>query len=238
MLKTQGDVQTFLLAFARRSALKHPRMFNVRLPSVVVSSLLVVLILATARHARADQSLPKEFSGSSPLEWSVRMADSEISRRGDSLAWKEGGRARWDYTAGLFTRSLLKLDERVHEPAYVKFAERAIGSFISTNGGIQGYRADEYNLDNINPGKTVLALYLRTKEDRYKKNARLLHRQFHSQPRVSEGGFWHKQRYTNQMWLDGIYMASPFYAQYAQLFNEPADFDDVAKQILTIAAHT
>ena len=69
---------------------------------------LTLPLLLAASAVGDDQSLPKEFGGSSPLEWSVRMADSEISRRGDSLAWKEGGRARWDYTAGLFTLSLLK----------------------------------------------------------------------------------------------------------------------------------
>src|SRR5262245_12152274 len=103
------------------------------------SVFLVIPLMMAASTANADQSWPREFAGSSPLEWSLRLADSEISRRGDSLAWKEGGRARWDYTAGLFTLSLLKLDERVHEPAYVNFAQRAIGSFISTNGDIQGY---------------------------------------------------------------------------------------------------
>src|ERR1035437_4791515 len=49
-------------------------------------------------------------SGATPLQWSVRMADSEIARRGDSLVWKQGGTAKWDYTVGLFTLSLLKLD--------------------------------------------------------------------------------------------------------------------------------
>ena len=72
--------------------------------------------------------MPKEFNGSTPVEWSVRMADSEIARRDDSLAWKEGGRAKWDYTAGLFTLSLLKMNEHVATPAYVEFSTNAIGS--------------------------------------------------------------------------------------------------------------
>src|SRR5215218_1606689 len=40
------------------------------------------------------------------------------------------------------------------------------------------------------------------------------------------------------MWLDGLYMAEPFYAQYARTFNEPAAFDDITKQFLLIARHT
>jgi Predicted unsaturated glucuronyl hydrolase involved in regulation of bacterial surface properties, and related proteins len=57
-------------------------------------------------------------------------------------------------------------------------------------------------------------------------------------PRTVEGGFWHKQVYPHQMWLDGIYMASPFLAEYAKIFNEPELFDDVANQILLIAQKT
>ena len=74
--------------------------------------------------------LPKDFAGVQPLEWSVQMADSEMVRLGDRLVWKQGGRGKWDYTAGLFTLSLLKLNERVPNPAYVEFAKTAIGSFI------------------------------------------------------------------------------------------------------------
>jgi len=68
------------------------------------------------------------------------MADSEITRRGDNLVWKQGDRAKWDYSAGLFTLSLLKLDEPVHNPGYVKFAENTIGSFITPEGNIQSYK--------------------------------------------------------------------------------------------------
>src|SRR5262245_50742942 len=130
----------------------------------VVAFTLLIAFIAVA--ARADDATPsgKDFSGTSPLGWSVRMANSEIARRGDGLAWKDGGRAKWDYTAGLFTLSLLKLDERVHNPAYLPFVQSAIGSFIDADGNIQGYRMEDYNLDNINPGKTVLALYHLTKE--------------------------------------------------------------------------
>jgi unsaturated rhamnogalacturonyl hydrolase len=162
------------------------------------------------------------------------MAESEVARRGDSLAWKEGGKAKWDYTAGLFTLSLLKLNA----PRYLSFVETTIGSFITTNGNIRGYKAEEYQLDHINPGKTVLALYQLTREERYRKAAELLRRQLDTQPRTSDGGFWHKQRYPHQMWLDGLYMAAPFEAEYAKLFDQPADFDEVARQVRLMSEHS
>jgi unsaturated rhamnogalacturonyl hydrolase len=40
------------------------------------------------------------------------------------------------------------------------------------------------------------------------------------------------------MWLDGLYMGEPFYAEYAVTFNEPAAFDDIAKQFILMERHS
>ncbi len=202
------------------------------------------LVLLTACSAAvavraADAPLPRAFAGATPLEWSVRLADSEMARRGDSLVFTEGGQAKWDYAVGVFTLSLVRLGDQLGEPRYGKYAESVIGSFITPDGQIRGYRREDYNLDNINSGKTVLALFARTKDERYHKAAELLRRQLDTQPRTDAGGFWHKQRYPHQMWLDGLYMEAPFFAEYAREFHEPASsFDDVAKQLRVVAEHT
>ena len=205
------------------------------------ASLAAALLLATPACRAAHTTAPaktKEFNGVTALQWSVRMADCETARRGDRLAWKPGGNAKWDYTAGLFTLSLLKLNEKVPTPAYVDFTKSAIGSFISDDGKIQGYKPEEFQLDALNPGKTVLALWQLTQDERYQKCAALLRKQLDTQPRTSDGGFWHKLRYTNQMWLDGLFMGAPFYAECGKLFHEPAAFDDVGKQFRLIDEHT
>lgn len=189
--------------------------------------ILTSCLLASCATAAA----PQKFSGATPLEWSVRLADSQIIRQTSV--------PKWDYTVGLFSLSLLKLDVQAPDPRHVKFAEASVGALISPDGKIQGYRPEEYQLDALNPGKTVLALWQITHDERYKNAATILRHQLGPQPRTSDGGFWHKQRYTNQMWLDGIYMASPFYAECAKLFGEPeASFDDIAKQFRLIDEHT
>jgi unsaturated rhamnogalacturonyl hydrolase len=205
-----------------------------RLLPLAVPTVLVLFLTSCATH-HADTS--KNYSGAAPLEWSVRLADSELSRRGDSLNWKPGGRMKWDYAAGLFELSLLQLSAQVHDPRYQNFSQAATSSFISPDGDIQTYNAEEYQLDAINSGKNILALWQLTGEPRYQKAAARLRAQLNTQPRTFDGGFWHKQRYTNQMWLDGIYMASPFYAEYAKIFNELTNFDDVALQIRLIDQH-
>lgn len=181
---------------------------------------------------------PKKYSGATPLEWSERMARSEMARRGDALAWQTGKKVKWDYTAGLFTLSLLKLNAVTPDPQYVTFVTNAIGSFISNEGEIQTYRPAEYQLDALNPGKTVLALWRLTGEPRYKLAAEKLVKQLVTQPRTPDGGYWHKKIYTNQMWLDGIYMADPFHAEWAQLFGGTKDFDEVAEQIRLMDKNT
>jgi unsaturated rhamnogalacturonyl hydrolase len=219
------------------------RLINTCLQPVVqfLNPALALLLCAGHAHAASATTLAtptNSFAGATPLQWSIRMANSEMARRGDSLAYKPGGKAKWDYTAGLFTLSLVKLYGETHDDRYLKFAEQAIGSFITTDGTIETYLLDEYNIDSINAGKTVLALYQITKVEKYRKAAELLRKQLDSHPRTSEGGFWHKQRYPSQMWLDGIYMGSPFYAQYGRMFDDRAAFDDVAKQINLVTKHT
>jgi unsaturated rhamnogalacturonyl hydrolase len=198
-------------------------------------SLMVLLTLTACQCCnRAEAAMTNKFEGATPLEWSVRMADSEVMRLNAKLASSDNV-PKWDYTVGLFTLSLLKLDER--NPAYFSLATNAVGSLIAADGSVRGYKRDEYQLDALNPGKTAMALYALTGDERYKKCVAMLRAQLDTQPRTFDGGFWHKERYTNQMWLDGIFMGAPFYAEYAKHFNQPKDFDDVAKQFWLVDKH-
>ena len=89
----------------------------------------------------------------------------------------------------------------------------------------------------IKPGTVLIQLYDKTGKEKYKKAIMTLRAQMKDHPRTSEGGFWHKKRYPHQMWMDGLYMGSPFLAQYANRFDEPALFDDVANQIIIMEKH-
>jgi unsaturated rhamnogalacturonyl hydrolase len=121
---------------------------------------------------------------------------------------------------------------------YLAYIKRNIKQFVQPDGDIRTYRLQDYNLDQINTGKILFRLYQETGDERYPQAIKLLMKQLKTQPRTREGGFWHKKIYPYQMWLDGIYMAAPFFVQYAGHFNEPGGFDDAAHQILLIARHT
>jgi len=169
--------------------------------------------------------------------WSARMADSILERTPDAIQLDARETPRWEYTPGLVLKAILQVAERTDDPRYWNYVLRYYDHFINADGTIKAYTKDEYNIDRINPGKPLFALYARTKDEKYRKAIELLRQQMREHPRTKEGGFWHKKRYPYQMWLDGLYMGAPFLAQYAKTFNEPALFDDVINQFVWMEKH-
>ena len=171
-----------------------------------------------------------------PIEWSKRMADSQITRFGEETHYKEG--RKWDYALHVTLLGMLELSAHTGDPKYAGFVEKSTGTWIGPDGAISGYKIEDYNIDNIAPGRTLLALHKQTGDERYKKAADILRSQFEKHPRTSDGGFWHKKRYTSQMWLDGLYMGQPFLAKYNQMSGGGNDvWDDIAKQFRLIDKH-
>ncbi len=163
--------------------------------------------------------------------WSVRMADSVIARHSSEAA-------KWHYEHGLVLKAIEQVWRATGIESYWRFIVDTMDLGIGPDGTIRTYDLQEYNLDQINPGKVLFPLYEVTGDERYKQAIMRLRQQLASHPRTHTGGFWHKQIYPYQMWLDGIYMAAPFYAQYAHTFHEPTAFDDIAHQIILIEQHT
>src|SRR6185437_3780683 len=117
------------------------------------------------------------------------------------------------------------------------YMQKSMDHFIQDDGTIRTYKTEDYNLDNVLCGRILLSLYKVTEKEKYYKAALTLRDQLRQQPRTSDGGFWHKQIYPNQMWLDGLYMAEPFYAEWAATFKEDSDFNDIARQFILMEKH-
>ncbi|KYG34161.1 glycoside hydrolase family 105 protein [Alkalihalobacillus trypoxylicola] len=141
---------------------------------------------------------------------------------------------QWGYVAGMTLKAFDWYAEWRETPYYHKIVKDHIDLFITEEGKIDGYTINEYNLDHINKGKNLFNLWEESQELKYKKALELLYTQLKGQPRTEEGGFWHKKIYPFQMWLDGVYMSSPFLAEYSKVFKMEEGFDEVAKQILLI----
>lgn len=144
---------------------------------------------------------------------------------------------RWNYELGTLIDGMDAAWYNTADGRYYKYIKSSIDPFIQEDGSITTYDQSAYSLDNILLGRQLLLLYGVTQQKRYYEAATILRRQLASQPRNASGGFWHKQIYPNQMWLDGLYMAEPFFAEYAAVFHQPQDFADITHQFVLIDRH-
>ena len=181
----------------------------------------------------------------SPREESllVRTVQSELQRC-PTAAELDGlqGRLKWNYTTGLELKAFLDcsyMDELLPVREYVRDWYEAIIDSTGAIGG--GYKEANYSLDHICPGWTLLKLVKSYPEEKYFKAIEQLYRQLQAQPRNAEGGFWHKQIYPDQMWLDGLYMAMPFYAEYTRDYVadslRSAHYEDIVHQFSLAYEH-
>ena len=147
---------------------------------------------------------------------------------------RQGAKPSWNYIDGCMIKAILELYHIKKNPAYLEFADAFIDYFVQEDGSILSYDPKEYNLDNVNAGKTLFDLYKLTGKEKYRKAMDTVYSQLQGQPRTSTGNFWHKMIYPNQVWLDGLYMAQPFYMQYELTFNDGKNCEDSYQQFLTV----
>ena len=163
--------------------------------------------------------------------WSVRTAESVMERQ-PVLS------ERWHYEVGVMLTAFEQLYERTGDERYRTFIRENMDSFIGEDGSIRTYDMEDYNLDQINAGKLLFSLYEQTGEERYRRAIDTLRTQLREHPRTSEGGFWHKQIYPFQLWLDGVYMAGPFLARYGVEFDDPKAIEEIVHEILLVERYT
>ena len=171
--------------------------------------------------------------------YSERMTATIMRENPDSLIYikeAKGKRAPWSYENGVVLKGIEQLWERTGNGDYLRYMQKQMDFFISEDGSVRGYDLDEYNSDHVTPGRICLTLYAVLGKEKYKKAADLMRSQLKTHPRTKEGGFWHKKIYPNQMWLDGLYMVEPFYAEYSQIFKED-NWNDIANQFVWMEKH-
>ena len=167
----------------------------------------------------------------------LRLMEQSTPQR---TAWnieriRQGKPADWNYIDGCMLTALLSFGEITGETRYFDFTEKFIDDFIGEDGSIRTYDGDRFSLDDINEGRVLFSLYEQTGKEKYRRAADILRRQLENQPRTQEGNFWHKAIYPNQVWLDGVYMAHPFYALYEKRFGA-GNYIDIIQQIENVRA--
>ncbi|MDY0346164.1 MAG: glycoside hydrolase family 88 protein [Acholeplasma sp.] len=149
----------------------------------------------------------------------------------------QGKAPAWNYVDGCMMTSLLSLYRQTKDEKYYRFVEEFIDYYVLEDGTLRGYEQSTYNLDDICESRVLFDFYERTKQEKYNKAIELTYRHILRQPRTKEGSFWHKLIYPHQVWLDGLFMAQPFYTRYETLRNQQKNYDDILNHFKVVRKH-
>lgn len=139
----------------------------------------------------------------------------------------------WCYEDGCIYRGLAMLHAATGDARWLDHLLRLSAPQIAADGTLTGYRKSEFNIDHILAGRCLFHLADQTGDPRYMAAARHLADQLAQHPRTKTGNYWHKQRYPQQVWLDGLYMGLPFQIEYGQRTDQPQLVRDALTQIDT-----
>jgi unsaturated rhamnogalacturonyl hydrolase len=246
-LRTEDADPVIDIMQSRDVRLKHVRAQSPATAFLRVNGDRTTGIVASGADA-ADFTFPVRGSASAAVAWEGSVATSglSVSRLAartamnlwpDSFLLAGDKAAKWRYDQGVILKGVESVWLATGERAWFDYIQRSMDFFVDAKGDIRGYRPDEYNIDHINNGKLLLLLHRVTGKAKYKTAADRLREQLRTHPRTSEGGFWHKKIYPHQMWLDGLYMAQPFLAEYARTYHEDSLFHDIVRQFELMDRH-
>ena len=181
-------------------------------------SVFLFLLAASTCNFQSQVQKNKDYEA----KWSIRMANT-ILTRSDSLIYYVDRNPKWAYDVAFLGMAIDRLGTT--NIKYSKYLEDWVNHFVKPDGSVADYRLKEYNLDRIFPGRDIITVYKRHPDAKYKIALDNFIEQLKTHPKTYSGGYWHKNIYPSQMWLDGIFMASTYMAQYAKEFNTPEWFD-------------
>jgi unsaturated rhamnogalacturonyl hydrolase len=150
------------------------------------------------------------------------------------LAHFENAKSDWNYEDGCVLVGCVQLYKATGNHMYKEFIIEYMKKFINDDGTINHFEKEKYNIDSIHTGKVLFFLYEETKEEKYRKAIENLMDQLRDHPRTKCGNFWHKEIYPNQIWLDGLYMAQPFYMEYETKYENKEHYEDIVNQFRNV----
>lgn len=137
----------------------------------------------------------------------------------------------WNYEDGCVLMGCQQLYEATQDKGYLDFILRYLEQVIEPDGSINNYELGKYNIDSINSGKVLFTVYEITKEEKYRAAIEFIMNQLREHPRTESGNFYHKNIYPRQIWLDGVYMALPFYMEYETKYGGKEHYNDILNQV-------
>ena len=141
---------------------------------------------------------------------------------------------KWNYEDGCILIAAMQLYQATGRELFRDFVVGYMDKYVLEDGTIQHYKKEDYNLDNIAPGKALLFAYEQTGREKFMKAAQELMDQLLHHPRTASGNFWHKKIYPNQVWLDGLFMAQPFFMAFETKYGKKEHYIDIASQFYNV----
>ncbi len=145
-------------------------------------------------------------------------------------------KGHFHYHQGVFLSGVLETWKLSGEKRYFDYARAWIDSVFDEQGRIRDVSFAD--LDDIQPGILLFPVRDTTGDAYYDKCIASVAEETRAIPRTSEGGWWHKTRTPNQMWLDGLYMGGPFLSEYAKRTGNREIMADVIHEALLMEKHT
>ena len=168
---------------------------------------------------------------------SEQLADTAMNRIWVDARNQPGIPPKWNYEQGVILKAIEQMWYATGDAKYFRHIQKGMDYWIDENGNHKDYHLEEYNIDHVTPATAMLTLFRATGNEKYRKMAEMFRSQLKTHPRTNEGGFWHKKIYPYQMWLDGLYMGQPFYAEYSSIFGED-NWNDIANQFVWMEKHS
>ncbi|MDY0294440.1 MAG: glycoside hydrolase family 88 protein [Acholeplasmataceae bacterium] len=148
----------------------------------------------------------------------------------------QGKKPHWNYIDGCMMTSLLSLYDETKDPTYLSFVKSFIDYYVNDQGDLLGYHKENFSTDDICESRVLFDLYHIFKEEKYLLAIEKTYEQIKEHPRTYEGNFWHKKIYPHQVWLDGLFMAQPFYTKYETFLNNKKNYHDIKHQFEVVRA--
>ncbi len=138
----------------------------------------------------------------------------------------------WNYKDDLCVIGASYLAEVTGDEKWNQYITANSSYLMEDDKTVAGWKEGEYNIDKVSFGKSLRILKDLTGEERYGRAVEKAWDFLKDYPRTKTGNFWHKDIYPDQVWLDGLYMAMPFYARTLAETGQDC-WDDIIDQFLS-----
>lgn len=195
-----------------------------QIPAIFFS---VALLTASFTNAEESAKFREINRGHLPklAHRAIRLADSKISEVGPE-------QYEWEWTGAVLMIGLSELYDFTGDRRYIDYIKKWIDFHIE-----RGYTLSKS--DQIVPAYLLVKLYKYTGDQRYLDHAMRVGKYITDEAiRTREGGLVHFGPVGGKsMWIDSLFMLSPFLVELAEVTGDPQYIDEAVNQTLIMYSH-